>query len=156
MSSKKTDIRSSTQPTLFAEPPTESILGRQHAEVIREALRRSIKSCKDGNRNFIAYQMSELLGQVVTVPQLDSWTRESDDDARHVPAELLAGFMAVTRSIEPLKALAELVGCEVIDAEDARLLAWARAEDDAAEARIKAERAKPSRVRYFSEREGRR
>lgn len=64
--------------------------------------------------------MSELLGVEVSKSQLDSWTAESKD-AHRFPAEYLPAFCAATGYKEPLRLMARLVSCYLLESEEALL-----------------------------------
>lgn len=88
-------------------------------ERLAEALTEALKGCPF-TRYEAAARMSELLGVEVTKTQLDSWTAESKEYHRF-PAEYLAAFCKVTGSLEPLRIMAELLQCYVIESEEALL-----------------------------------
>ena len=75
---------------------------------LRESLRESIKE-SSLSRHQIAGEMSHLLDESITKAQIDSWTRDTDDNGnpnrRHVPAQYLPAFCEVTGSDAPIKIL---------------------------------------------------
>lgn len=66
----------------------------------------------------VAARMSELVGVEITKSQLDSWTAESKEYHRF-PAEYLPAFCAVTGHKEPLRIMARMVQCYLIESEEA-------------------------------------
>lgn len=86
---------------------------------LREELSRGLKQCSC-SRYEVASRMSEALGVEVTKSQLDSWTAESKE-AHRFPAEYLPAFCAVTGYKEPLRMMAELVQCYLMESEEALL-----------------------------------
>jgi hypothetical protein len=67
-----------------------------------------------------AARMSELVGVEITKSQLDSWTAESKEYHRF-PAEYLPAFCQVTGYKEPLRLMAKLVQCFLLESEGALL-----------------------------------
>lgn len=65
--------------------------------------------------------------QKITTAMLDKWVA-AGSPAYMIPAAYLPLFCLVTRSLLPLNALAAPLQAEVIEAEDRRLLEWARVE----------------------------
>ena len=62
----------------------------------------------------------------VTTEMLDKWLAPG---AEHIiPWKLIPIFCRVVRSSDPIKALAQPLGAQVIDREDAALLKWAKVE----------------------------
>lgn len=84
---------------------------------LREMLTEGLKRCPF-TRYEAAARMSELVGVEITKSQLDSWTAESKEGHRF-PAEYLPAFCWVTGYTEPLRMMAELVQCYVVESEDA-------------------------------------
>jgi len=72
------------------------------------------------SRYQVAARMSELLGVEVSKAQLDSWTAESKENHRF-PAAYLPAFCEATGYREPLKLMAELLRCYLIESQDALL-----------------------------------
>ncbi|ACV64880.1 conserved hypothetical protein [Desulfofarcimen acetoxidans DSM 771] len=68
----------------------------------------------------VACRMSELVGVEITKSQLDSWTAESKEHHRF-PAEYLPAFCHVTGFKQPLKMMAKLVQCYLLESEEALL-----------------------------------
>jgi hypothetical protein len=76
---------------------------------IIDDLRKSLRDAIDKSplsRHQIAGEMSHLLDESITKAQIDSWTRDTDDNngpnRRHVPAEYLPAFCEVTGSDIPI------------------------------------------------------
>ncbi len=86
--------------------------------LFRKALRDAIK-LSHLSREQIAMQMSELLGREVTKDMIDSWTAESREGMNNIWAANIPAFCHVTGSIEPLRILADLNGCYVIQGPEA-------------------------------------
>ncbi|MGE5549151.1 MAG: hypothetical protein ACM3ZC_01290, partial [Bacteroidota bacterium] len=86
---------------------------------IREMLTAGLKSC-DLSRYEVAARMSELVGAEITKSQLDSWSAESKEGHRF-PAEYLAAFCFVTGYREPIRVMAELVNCHLVESREALL-----------------------------------
>jgi len=86
-------------------------------ETISQAIKESLLS-----RFQIAAKISELLGVEVSKTMIDSWTAESREGLNRFPAAYLPAFCHVVGSIEPLKVLADLVGCFVIQGQEALLI----------------------------------
>jgi hypothetical protein len=84
----------------------------------RKALHDAIKS-SHLSREQIAMKMSELLGREVTKDMIDSWTAESREGMNNIWAVNLPAFCHVVESIEPLRILADLNGCYVIQGPEA-------------------------------------
>lgn len=70
------------------------------------------------SRYEVAARMSEMLDTEVTKTQLDSWTAESKELHRF-PAEYMAAFCYVTGYKEPLRVMARLVQCHIVESEEA-------------------------------------
>lgn len=79
---------------------------------IREAVKRAPKS-----RETIADEMTDLVGQGITVHQINNWTAESHP--HRIPAELLPAFCMSTGSMEPMRVLAEAAGVFTLPPPDA-------------------------------------
>lgn len=75
----------------------------------------------------VAARMSELTGVEISKAQLDSWTAESKGNHRF-PAAYLAAFCEATGYLEPLRIMAELVRCHLIESHDALLTELGRIE----------------------------
>ncbi|NHM25428.1 hypothetical protein G7K71_08470 [Desulfofundulus sp. TPOSR] len=82
---------------------------------ISEGLKRSSLS-----RYEVAARMSELVGVEITKSQLDSWTAESKEYHRF-PAEYLPAFCLVTGHLEPLRMMARMLKCYVLESKEALL-----------------------------------
>ena len=82
------------------------------------------KAIKESNlsRIQIAAKMSEALDIEITKTMLDSWTAESREGTNRFPACYLPVFCSVVGSVEPLKVLADLIGCFVVEGEEALLI----------------------------------
>jgi hypothetical protein len=89
------------------------------------------KAIKESNlsRIQIAARMSEALDIEITKTMLDSWTAESREGVNRFPACYLPVFCDATQSIEPLKILADLNGCFVIQGPEALDLEMKKIED---------------------------
>jgi len=85
---------------------------------LKAALRIAIKN-SSMSRHQIAGEMSHLAGVTITKEQIDSWTRESDDGGRHIPAEYLPAFCKTTQSTEPLAVLCRTAGAFVLPGPEA-------------------------------------
>lgn len=81
------------------------------------------------SREQIAIQISELLGREVTKDVIDSWTAESREGMNNMWAANLPAFCHVVGSIEPLRILADLNGCYVIQGPEALDLEMKKIED---------------------------
>jgi len=88
---------------------------------LREAVGQAIKE-SPLSRYQIAAQMSELLGTEISKTMIDSWTAESREGVNRFPACYLPAFCHVVGSIETMKILADLIGCFVIQGEEALLI----------------------------------
>lgn len=86
--------------------------------LLRETISRAIKECPL-SRFQIACQMSEALAVEISKSMIDAWTAESREGVNRFPACYLPAFCKVTGSIEPMRVLADLIGCFVIQGEDA-------------------------------------
>lgn len=62
--------------------------------------------------------MSELVGTEITKSQLDSWTAESKEYHRF-PAEYLPAFCAVTGYKKPLRMMARMIKCYLLEGKEA-------------------------------------
>ncbi|HWP96442.1 MAG TPA: hypothetical protein VN426_06295 [Syntrophomonadaceae bacterium] len=117
---------SESQPTLFdlikevSQVKTESAPASFNISYrLRSEISEGLKQCPL-SRFEVAARMSNLLGIEVTKSQLDSWTAESKDHHRF-PAEYLPAYCAVTGYKEPLRMIARLVQCYVLESEEALL-----------------------------------
>jgi hypothetical protein len=86
---------------------------------LREMLTEGLRQCSF-SRYEAAARMSELVGAEITKSMLDSWTAESKEYHRF-PAEYLPAFVKVTGYKEPLRVMAEMVGCYLVESEEALL-----------------------------------
>lgn len=127
MARKRKDVPSPGQLTLFdfvkenealkeavPQPGSFNISNQLRGE-LSEGLRQSGIS-----RYEVAARMSELVGVEVTKSQLDSWTAESKEYHRF-PAEYLPAFCQVTGYKEPLRAMAKMIQCYLLESEEALL-----------------------------------
>lgn len=142
---KKQRFDEQSQPSLFdlirevgqadseAAPASFNISYRLRGE-ISEGLKRSPLS-----RFEVAARMSDLLGVEVTKSQLDSWTAESKEQHRF-PAEYLPAYCEVTGYKEPLRLMARLVQCFLLESEEALLAELGRIDQSKREL-LKKERA---------------
>ncbi len=123
MKRKKGDVSSAGQLTIFdliredeakKEPaPGSMSIGNRLRNELSEGLRRCMLS-----RYEVASKMSELVGVEVTKSQLDSWTAESKEYHRF-PAEYLPAFCAVTGHKEPLRIMARMIKCYLLEGKEA-------------------------------------
>lgn len=88
---------------------------------LREAIAQAIKD-SPLSRYQIAAHMSELVGTEISKTMIDSWTAESREGVNRFPACYLPAFCHVVGSIESMKILADLVGCFVIQGQEALLI----------------------------------
>lgn len=97
---------------------------------MREAVRRS-----DLSREEISDRMREIAkmdglgggrGSTISLSNLDAWVSETKCNL--IPANLLPVFCRVTNDITPLEILGAPLGARLIDAQDDRILEWAKAE----------------------------
>lgn len=95
---------------------------------LRGVVSHVIRDCPK-KRFQIAIEMSELLGIEITASMIDAWTAESREGLNRFPAAYLPAFCHVVGSIEPLRVLADLVGCFVIQGPEALDLQIKRVED---------------------------
>jgi hypothetical protein len=95
---------------------------------LRGVVSQAIRECPK-KRFTIAIEMSEVLGIEITASMIDAWTAESREGLNRFPAAYLPAFCHVVGSIEPLRVLADLVGCFVIQGEEALDLEMKRIED---------------------------
>jgi hypothetical protein len=86
---------------------------------LRNILSNGLKQCQL-SRWEVAAKMSELIDTEITKSQLDSWTAESKEGHRF-PAEYLPAFCQVTSYYEPLRIMAELIGCHLLESKEALL-----------------------------------
>ena len=102
------------QRTAAPQPGSFNISGQIRAE-LSEGLR------KCGISRFeAAARMSELIDMEITKSQLDTWTAESKECHRF-PAEYLAAYCYVTGHKEPLRLMARLIQCHLLESEEALL-----------------------------------
>ncbi len=95
--------------------------------LFRTTLAKAIKE-SSLSRIQIAAKMSEALDIEITKTMLDSWTAESREGTNRFPACYLPVFCSVVGSIEPLKVLADLIGCFVVEGEEALLIELSKIE----------------------------
>ena len=95
-------------------PGSFNISCRLRAE-LSEGLRRCAFS-----RYEVAARMSDLIGMEITKSQLDSWTAESKEYHRF-PAEYLPAFCSVTGYKEPLRLMARMIQCYILESKEAML-----------------------------------
>jgi len=89
--------------------------------LLRETIAQAIKE-SPLSRFQIAARMSEILGLEVSKSMIDSWTAESREGINRFPACYLPAFCQTVGSFEPLRALADLLGCVVVEGEEALLI----------------------------------
>ncbi|MDY6851752.1 MAG: hypothetical protein SV487_06730 [Thermodesulfobacteriota bacterium] len=109
--------------TSLSEPAHTSAIGRLKIEdPLKAAMRQAIKNCPLSVHQ-IAGEMSHLLNESITADIIYSWTRESDKQngrpGRHVPAEYLPAFCAVTCDNEPLRVMGRVAGVFVMPGPEA-------------------------------------
>lgn len=90
------------------------------ANRLREELSRGLKQANNLSRYEVAAKMSELVGVEISKSQLDSWTAESKE-AHRFPAEYLPAFCAATGYKQPLRMMAEMIQCYLLESEEALL-----------------------------------
>jgi hypothetical protein len=96
------------------EPAPGSMdIGNRLKNELSEGLRRCMLS-----RFEVASKMSELVGAEITKSMLDSWTAESKEYHRF-PAEYLPAFCAVTGHKEPLRLMARMIKCYLLEGKEA-------------------------------------
>ena len=86
---------------------------------LRSEISEGLKRCPL-SRFEVAAKMSDLLGLEVTKSQLDSWTAESKE-AHRFPAEYLPAYCAATEYKEPLRLMARMIQCFLLESEEALL-----------------------------------
>lgn len=86
---------------------------------LRNLLSEGLKSCQL-SRWEVAAKMSEGLDVEITKSMLDSWTAESKEGHRF-PAGYLAAFCRVTGYVEPIRLIAELMDCYLLESREALL-----------------------------------
>ncbi len=96
--------------------------------LLRTSIANAIKE-SDLSRIKIAAKMSEALDVEITKNMLDAWTAESREGSNRFPACYLPAFCDAVQSIEPLRVLADLEGCFVIQGPEALDLEMKRIED---------------------------
>lgn len=96
--------------------------------LLRTAIAKAIKE-SSLSRIQIAARMSEALDVEITKTMLDAWTAESREGLNRFPACYLPVFCDAVQSIEPLKILADLNGCFVIQGPEALDLEEKRIQD---------------------------
>jgi hypothetical protein len=84
---------------------------------IREMLSEGLRQC-DFDRYEAASRMSRLVGREITKSHLDSWSAESKEE-RNIPAKYLPAFCHVTGYKEPLRLMAEMIQCYLLESEEA-------------------------------------
>lgn len=107
---KETEAQKEVTPV----PGSFNISNQLRAE-LSEGLRKSGLS-----RYEVAGRMSELMDIEISKSQLDSWTAESKEYHRF-PAEYLPAFCMVTGYKEPLRIMARLAQCHLLESEEALL-----------------------------------
>lgn len=90
-------------------------IGNRLRNELSEGLRRCMLS-----RYEVASKMSELIGAEITKSMLDSWTAESKEYHRF-PSEYLPAFCAVTGHKEPLRMMARMIKCYLLEGKEALL-----------------------------------
>ena len=95
---------------------------------LRGVVSQAIRECPK-KRFTIAIEMSEILGIEITASMIDAWTAESREGLNRFPAAYLPAFCHVVGSIEPLRVLADLVGCFVVQGEEALRIELSKVEE---------------------------
>jgi hypothetical protein len=101
----------------IVKPRQINIVNYNVSNQLRNLLSEGLKRC-ELSRWEVAARMSELMETEVTKTQLDSWTAESKEYHRF-PAEYLPAFCRATGFVEPLRIMAELVGCYLLESTEA-------------------------------------
>lgn len=138
------------QPRLFddrAETPELRCAGS-----LRDALNQAIKSCKRGDRYWIAAEMSRALQTDITASMINSWTAASKEDAHHIPLEYMAAFCHITGSVEPIRVIVELLGHELVSPAEHDLVKAARLDLQISRLRAERDRLQPTVLAYQSDR----
>ncbi|OPY02559.1 MAG: hypothetical protein A4E60_00968 [Syntrophorhabdus sp. PtaB.Bin047] len=91
--------------------------------IFRDSLTKALSACKD-SRYQVAAKISELTRRNLSKDMLDKYTSANLDYGFR--AEELTAFCAVTRSLEPFRALLTPLSCDVVDPEDSKHLRLAR------------------------------
>ncbi len=102
---------------------------------VKAAMRQALKEC-DLSRDEVADRMTGIMGMLgiktpgnskrITKHILEKWVAE---EAPHIiPFTLLPVFCYVVGSYLPLQVAAKSLGLEIINSEDQKILAWAKAE----------------------------
>jgi len=116
---------------------------------LRNELSEGLKKCLL-SRYEVASKMSELVGVEITKSQLDSWTAESKEYHRF-PAEYLPVFCQVTGHKEPLRMMARLIKCYLLEGKEA-LMAEIGQIDQTKRELVKREKAVRSLLEQIAER----
>lgn len=120
-------INNETQPSLFdlvKEDENKRVCNTAPGSFnlscrLRGELSEGLKRCSL-SRYEVAARMSELVGAEITKSQLDSWTAESKELHRF-PAEYLPAYCHVTKYTEPMRIMARLMQCYLLESEEALL-----------------------------------
>lgn len=125
MSNRKKELNRfmSAQGTLFDSEITEGALDVSMA--FRDSLSKDLRKHKE-SRWQVAAKMSELCGRNISKDMLDKYTSSNPDYSMR--AEDLTAFCAVTKSVAPIKALLEPLGCDVVTPEESEFVRLARLE----------------------------
>ncbi|MGE5606274.1 MAG: hypothetical protein ACM3YE_11375 [Bacteroidota bacterium] len=111
----------STYYETIVKPKPKAYAGSYNFGVqLRNLISEGLKQCQL-SRWEVAAKMSELLQIEITKSQLDSWTAESKE-AHRFPAEYIPAFCKVTGFIEPLRQMAEMVDCYLIESKEALMV----------------------------------
>lgn len=122
---RKMDKAPSGQLSLFdmvRERQVERVNQHQEGSLVvgprlRAALSSALRQCPF-DRYEVASHMSRLLNRNISKDQVDAWTAESKDGHR-IPAEYIPAFCQATGSVEPLRLLADVTDCFLLESEDA-------------------------------------
>lgn len=101
--------------------PKVEILSLNIDILLRATLAKAIKESNLSRVQIVA-KMSEALDVEITKTMLDSWTAESREGVNRFPACYLPIFCEAAGSIEPMKVLADLMGCYVVQSEEALII----------------------------------
>lgn len=91
--------------------------GRLNVEARLQASIRAAAKAAPKSRDTLADEMTELLGETVTVNQINNWLAESHP--HRMPAATIPAFCQATGGIEPLRLLAEAAGVFTLPGRDA-------------------------------------
>ena len=106
------------QPSVLEAPNAPALdLGPELVGALNHSIREA-RQLYNYSRENIVDRMALCLGQPVTKRQLDAWTATSREQHRF-PLEFTAAFCWATRSAHVLTVIAEAIGFEMVDAQEA-------------------------------------